>query len=88
MTYSFEMICRPEDESHMRAEMFQGLAGSPLTLIALRSEDIEGTNKMKVTALIRGLGRQDQALEQLVRRASLDAGVSSVSWAAHTAILE
>jgi hypothetical protein len=36
------------------------------TLTALKSEDLEGTAKMKVAAQIRGLGRQDQALEQLV----------------------
>ena len=88
ITYSFELTCRPEDEPHMRAQMFQALAGSPLTLIALRSEDIEGTNKMKITAQIKGLGRQDQAMEQLVMRASLEAGVSSVSWALHSAMLE
>jgi len=54
----------------------------------LRSEDIEGTPKMKVTSQIKGLGRQDEALEQLVVRLSLEAGVSSVSWAAHTQVLE
>ena len=58
------------------------------TACLLRSEDIEGTNKMKVTARITGLGRQDEALEQLVMRLSLEAGVSSVSWAVHTEVPE
>jgi putative Mg2+ transporter-C (MgtC) family protein len=62
-TYAFELICRPEDEARMQALLLQGMSQSPLTLTALRSEDIEGTNKMKVTARIRRLGRQDQALE-------------------------
>ena len=35
---------------------------------------------MKVTARISGLGRQDEALEQLVVRLSLEVGVTSVSW--------
>ena len=52
----------------------------PLTLTALRSEDIEGTAKMKVTVQIKGLGRRDGDMEQLVVRLSLEAGVSSVSW--------
>jgi putative Mg2+ transporter-C (MgtC) family protein len=88
VTYAFELVCRPEDEAHMRALMLQGMSQSPLTLNALRSEDIEGTNKMKVLAHIRGFGRQDQALEQLVVRLSLEAGVSSVSWAVHAEIPE
>jgi len=84
VAYGFELICCPEDESHMRALMLQGISGSSLPLTALRSEDIEGTDKMKVTARIRGLGRQDQKLELLVARLSLERGVSSVSWAVHT----
>lgn len=84
VTYGLELNCRPEDEAHMRALMLQGMSQSPLTLTSLRSEDLEGTGKMKVAARIRGLGRQDQALEQLVVRLSLEAGVSSVSWAVHS----
>lgn len=88
VTYSFELISRPEDEAQMRALMLQAVSRSPLTLTALRSEDIEGTPKMKVTAQIKGLGRQDEALEQLVVRLSLESGVSSVSWTVHSQVLE
>ena len=45
----------------MRALLLQAMSRSALTLTSLRSEDIEGTNKLKVTARIRGLGRQDEA---------------------------
>jgi putative Mg2+ transporter-C (MgtC) family protein len=86
--YGFDLICRPEDEAHMRALMLQGMSRSSLTLTSLRSEDIEGTNKMKVTARITGLGRQDEALEQLVVRLSLEPGVSSVFWAVHAEVSE
>jgi len=88
VTYGFDLICRPEDEAHMRALLLQAMSRSSLILTGLRSEDIEGTPKMKVTAQIKGLGRQDEALEQLVVRLSLEAGVSSVSWAVHTQVLE
>ena len=88
VTYAFELICRPEDEAHIRALMLQGISQTLLTLGSLRSEDIEGTDKMKVQAHIRGLGRHDQALEQLVVRLSLESGVSAVSWAVHAEIPE
>ena len=58
------------------------------TLTALKSEDLEGTAKMKVAAQIGGLGRQDQALEQLVVRLSLEGGVSSISWSVTAQVLE
>ena len=88
VNYGFELICRPEDEAHMRALLLQTMSRSPLILTSLRSEDIEGTNKMKITARIAGLGRQQEALEQLVVRLSLEAGVSSVSWAVTAEVLE
>jgi putative Mg2+ transporter-C (MgtC) family protein len=88
VTYAFELICNPDGEAHMRALLLQAMSRSSLTLTALRSEDIEGTPKMKITAQIKGLGRQDESLEQLVVRLSLEAGVSSVSWAVHTQVLE
>jgi putative Mg2+ transporter-C (MgtC) family protein len=86
--YALDLVCRPEDEARMRALLLQGMSQSPLTLTSLRSEDIEGTNKMRVTAQIRGLGRRDQSMEQLVVRLSLEAGVSSVSWAVRAEPLE
>lgn len=77
VTYSFELICRPDDESHMRALVLQAMSQSSLRLNALRNEDIEGTNRMKVTSRITGLGRLDEAPEQLAVRLSLEASVSS-----------
>lgn len=88
VTYGFELVCRQEDEAHMRALLLQAMSRSSLTLTALRSEDIEGTPKTKVAAQIKGLGRQNVALEQLVERLSLEAGVSSVSWTVHSQVLE
>jgi hypothetical protein len=43
---------------------------------------------MRVTAQVKGLGRQDEALEQIVVHLCLEAGVTSVSWAIHTQVLE
>ena len=88
VTYEFEAICRPEDEAHMRALLLQAVSSSSLILTGLRSDDVEGSARMKVMAQIKGLGRQDQALEQIVVRLSLEAGVTSVSWALHPQVLE
>jgi putative Mg2+ transporter-C (MgtC) family protein len=86
--YNLELTCRPEDETHIRALFLQTMASSPLTLTSLRSEDIEGTPKLKVTAQIRGLGRHDAALEQLVVHLSLEPGVTAVSWSVNSQVLE
>jgi putative Mg2+ transporter-C (MgtC) family protein len=88
VNYAFELVCRPDDEAHMRALLLQAMGRSSLILTALRSEDIEGTPRLKVTAQIRGVGRQEEALEQLVARLSLEPGVSSVSWVVYTQAIE
>jgi putative Mg2+ transporter-C (MgtC) family protein len=88
VTYEFELVCRSENEAHIRALLLQAMTRSSLTLISLRSEDIEETSKVKVSAGFRGLGRQDEALEQLVVRLSLEAGVTAVSWAVRSQLLE
>jgi putative Mg2+ transporter-C (MgtC) family protein len=88
VTYALELISRPDDEAHMRALMLQAMARTSLTLTWLRSEDIEGTSRMKVTARIRGIGRQNEALEQIVARMSLEASVSSVSGAVQAEVPE
>jgi putative Mg2+ transporter-C (MgtC) family protein len=88
VTYVCDVVCRPDDEAHIRALLLQAIALTSLTLTALKSEDIEGTAKMKVAAQIRGLGRHDQALEQMVGRLSLEGSVTSISWALSAQILE
>lgn len=88
VTYVCELVCRGEDESHIRPLLVQTTAQNPLTLIGLKSEDIEGTSKLKVVAHVRTIGRQDQAMEQLIARLSLEPGVSSASWSATAQPLE
>ena len=77
-----------EQGAHIRALLLYAIAQTALTLTVLKSEDLEGTAKMKVAAQIRGFGRQDQALQQLVVRLSIEGGVSSISWSVTAHILE
>jgi putative Mg2+ transporter-C (MgtC) family protein len=80
VTYDCQLICRAEDEAHVRSLLVQTMAHSPLTLLGLKSEDLDNTGKLRVVAQLRGLGRQDHALEQIIVRLSIEAGVSSLSW--------
>ena len=77
-----------EQGAHIRALLLPAIAQTAVTPTALKSEDLEGTAKMKVAAQISGFGRQDQALEQLVVRLSPEGGVSSISWSVTAQILE
>ncbi|HYY29333.1 MAG TPA: MgtC/SapB family protein [Chthoniobacterales bacterium] len=80
ITYLFQITARTDQEAHLRALLLHSLAGQPLLLKSLKSEDVEHTDKVEVQAILSSTGRQDSLLEQIVGRLSLEPGVSGVSW--------
>jgi putative Mg2+ transporter-C (MgtC) family protein len=80
ITYLFRTTARTDQEAHMRALLLHSLSGQPLLLKSLRSDDVEGTDKVEVQAVLTSTGRQNLLLEQIVSRLSLEPGVSGVSW--------
>ena len=78
--YQCSIICRSEDEAHVRALLLQAVNSQSLMLRALKSEDLDNPTKVEVKAQLVTLDRDDVLLEQVVSRLSLEAGVSAVSW--------
>jgi putative Mg2+ transporter-C (MgtC) family protein len=78
--YLVECICRAEDEGRIRALLLQCISPTPLLLYSLHSEDEEGTNRVKVKAHAKSMGRKDELLEQIVTRLSLESGVTTIRW--------
>src|SRR5262249_10046989 len=78
--YRVWLICRSQDEAHIRALLLQSVAGAPLLLRALHSEDQEDPARTEVSAELVSRGRNDLLLEQLVSRLSLEPGVTAVTW--------
>lgn len=78
--YVFECVCRASDEGQIRALLLQNIGPTPLLLYALHSEDEEGTNRVKVKAHVKSMGRKDNLLEQIVTRLSLEPGVTTIRW--------
>ena len=79
--YRFEAVCRAADEAHVRALVTQAATASQFRLRAVRSEDLDhGQDRVRVTTVLEGTGRDDLALEGAVSRLSLEPSVSAVSW--------
>jgi putative Mg2+ transporter-C (MgtC) family protein len=78
--YRVLLVCRGQDEAHIRALLLQSVAGAALLLRGLHSEDLEDSSRVEVRADLVSAGRNDLLLEQLVSRLSLEPGVSAVSW--------
>jgi putative Mg2+ transporter-C (MgtC) family protein len=80
--YRVWLVCRGDDEAHIRALLLQSVASTALMLRGLHSVDLDGAARAEVSAELVGSGRNDALLEQLVSRLSLEPGVSAVSWEA------
>jgi putative Mg2+ transporter-C (MgtC) family protein len=78
--YICSVVCRGEDEAHVRTLLLYGVNNLATTLQALDSEDLNGTNKVQVQANLIMADRNDALLEQVISRLSLEPGVSAVSW--------
>lgn len=78
--YHLELTCTTRDEGQMRALLLSAVDRNHVTLTALQSEDIDHGGQVRVSAEIKSPSRNDDCLEQLVARVSLEPGVSAVSW--------
>jgi putative Mg2+ transporter-C (MgtC) family protein len=80
--YLVSVTCRNPEEAHVRALLLQGLAGGGLALRRLDSNDVEGTGRVVVTALMTAPHRVDADVEKIVGRLSLEPTVSAARWQA------
>ena len=79
-SYVVNVTCRGTDEAQIRALLVQGFGVSDLHLRELESTDIEGTDRVAVTATITSDKRREIALEYIVGRLSLEPSVTSARW--------
>jgi putative Mg2+ transporter-C (MgtC) family protein len=80
--YLVSVTCRSPDEAHVRALLLQGLAGCGLALRRLDSNDVEGTGRVVVIAVMTASHRVDADVEKIVGRLSLEPTVSAARWQA------
>jgi putative Mg2+ transporter-C (MgtC) family protein len=78
--YIVNVVCKGEQEAHVRALLLQGLNLGTLHLRRLESANIEDTDRVEVTAAITAEGRADGVLEQIVGRLSLESTVTAARW--------
>src|SRR5450432_1456818 len=78
--YLVSVTCRTPEEAHVRALLLQGLAGGGLALRRLDSNDVEGTGRVAVTALMTAPHRVDADVEKIVGRLSLEPTASAARW--------
>jgi putative Mg2+ transporter-C (MgtC) family protein len=81
LCYQCSLLCHSKDEAHVRALLLQSLSTSVMRLRSLRSEDLEDQDdRVEVEAEMVTQTRDDQLLEQIVSRLSLEPAVTAASW--------
>lgn len=84
--YQLSVVCREEDEVHIRAVLSNAMYAEPLSFQSLTSRDCEvEPPRLEVTAKCRMHPKDQGRLEQIASRLSMEKGVSSVSWQASEA---
>jgi putative Mg2+ transporter-C (MgtC) family protein len=81
--YVLTVVCREEDEIHIRTVLSNSMYSTPLSFQSLTSEDLPGDpQRLRVTATVRLHPKYQSKLELIASRISMEKGVSSVSWTA------
>jgi putative Mg2+ transporter-C (MgtC) family protein len=78
--YRLRCTCRTTDEANIRAVLVQSAGRAALVLIALHSFDDELLARVNVKAYLKSIGPKEAALEHIVTKLSLEAGVTAISW--------
>ncbi|ALV26082.1 MgtC/SapB family protein [Pannonibacter sp. Q-1] len=78
--YRISIVCRGDQEAHVRALLLQGLAASAMHLRQLDSSNIEDSDRVEIEATVHADSRTDKAVEQIVGRLSLEPSVTAARW--------
>lgn len=87
--YRLSIVCRADDEVHVRTLMLHMLNGMPQLLIqSLQSEDLPLAGQLEVRADLIATPSNHLQLEQIVSRISLEKGVSAARWSVLNGLTE
>jgi putative Mg2+ transporter-C (MgtC) family protein len=78
--YQLRAVCRESEEPHVRARLLQEVARVSLRLKSLSSEDIDGSQKVRVQSELITTGRSERQIEQVISRLCLERGITAISW--------
>ncbi|MEQ5843429.1 methyltransferase [Paraburkholderia acidicola] len=84
--YVLSVVCRDDDEIHIRTALSNAMSSTPLSFQSLTSEDVaDQPGRILVTATLKLHPKDQPKLEWMASRISMEKSVSSVSWIAQEA---
>ena len=78
--YEIQLACRLSVTAHIRALLLSTITSLPIMLQSIHGEQDEDKDQTRIRAELTTAGRNNEAVEQVVMRLSMEDDVSSLSW--------
>jgi putative Mg2+ transporter-C (MgtC) family protein len=86
--YFLELSCDSKEETQVRGVLLSVLDKNQGDLVSLTSEPSDSGDRVRISATVKTVGRNDACLESLVARLSLEPSVRSVRWQVQAPVVE
>lgn len=80
--YRFEVRCRTEAESEVRALVMEAINRPEFTIRSVAAEDLVADNEVRIVAMVVAADRNDRAVESALAAVITAAPVTAVRWSA------
>lgn len=78
--YEISLVCRTSAVAHLRALLLTTISRAAVVLQGIQSGENESLNQTSVRAEMTTVGRNNEAIEQIVMRLSIEDSIESLSW--------
>jgi putative Mg2+ transporter-C (MgtC) family protein len=78
--YQIKLFCRASREAYIRSLLLSTIRQLPVTLQSMKGQQDDENDRVQIMAGVTTAGRNNEAIEQVVMRLSIEDDVSSISW--------
>jgi len=86
--YEVKLLCKTAVAAHIRTLLLSTISRLPVTLQSIHSEQDDPNNQAQIVAVMRTVGRNNEAVEQVVVRLSMEEDLANISWSIVEAAME
>jgi putative Mg2+ transporter-C (MgtC) family protein len=86
--YQVKLLCKISRDAHIRALLLSTISHLPVTLQSIHGEQDDANHQVQIRAGMTTAGRNNEAIEQVVMRLSIEDDVSSISWSIAESAME
>jgi putative Mg2+ transporter-C (MgtC) family protein len=86
--YEVKLLCKIPVATHIRTLLLSTISHLPVTLQSIQGEQDDANDQAQIMAVMRTVGRNNEAIEQVVMRLSIEEHVSNISWSIVEAAME